>query len=74
MPEGKQRMLELLIRVAIMCGIKAPLEHRKEQQADEKEILDPILVLMRREYSEHLVRTLQADRPPAKTNEIEYRQ
>jgi hypothetical protein len=47
-----------------MCGIKSHLEHRKEQQTNEK-ILEPILVLMRREYNRYLERTLEADRPPA---------
>ena len=61
-------MLELLIRVAAMCSIKAPLECRAEQQANEKQVRESILVLMRREYNEHLVRTLQADSPPVQTN------
>ena len=61
-------MLELLIRVAAMCGIKASLDCREGQQANEKEVLESILVLMRREYNEHLVRTLQADSPPVQTN------
>ena len=61
-------MLELLIRITAMYGIKAPLECKKEQQANEKQVLESILVLMRREYNEHLVRTLQADSPPVQTN------
>ena len=61
-------MLELLIRVVAMCGIKALLECREEQQANEKQVLESILVLMRREYNEHLDRTLQADSPPVQTN------
>jgi hypothetical protein len=54
------------------CANCYRLEYRKGQ-ANEKGVLEPILVLIQCPYNQYLEGTLQAERPPVQTQELEYR-